>query len=403
MSSQIPATAARHKLLDDDSDITANVPAVARFESMNLKEELLKGMFTYGFKKPSAIQQRFIVPFLQGKDLIAQASSGTGKTSAIALCLLQSVNTAVRETQALVLSPTRELAMQTQELCMNLGVFMGVAAHACVGGRGMQEDATRVDAGPQIISGTPGRVYDMIRRKHLRTNALKVLVLDEADEMLGKGFKEQIHDIYRFLPPTQVVLVSATLPPDVLEMTNKFMTEPVRILVKRDEITVDDIRQYFVAVDKEEYKFETLCDLYDTLTVAHAVIFCNTRKKVEWLSRRMTAEQFSVSSIHGEMPQAERELIMKDFRDGKSRVLITTDVWARGIDVEQISLIVNYDLPLAREQYIHRIGRTGRFGRRGVAISLVKKDEIKTLKDIEQFYSTLIEELPSNLDTLFQV
>lgn len=395
--------AAKQQLLSDDSDISANVPAVASFEKMELKEELLKGMFTYGFKKPSAIQQRFIVPFLNGKDLIAQASSGTGKTSAIALCLLQCVNTSLRETQALVLSPTRELAMQTQELTMNLGVYMGVGSHACVGGRAMQEDTTRVDAGPQIISGTPGRVYDMIRRKHLRTNALKVLVLDEADEMLGKGFKEQIHDIYRFLPPTQVVLVSATLPPDVLEMTTKFMTEPVRILVKRDEITVDEIRQYFVSVDKEEYKFETLCDLYDTLTVAHAVIFCNTRKKVEWLSRKMTQEQFSVSSIHGEMPQPERELIMKDFRDGKSRVLITTDVWSRGIDVEQISLIVNYDLPLAREQYIHRIGRTGRFGRRGVAISLVKKDEIKTLKDIEQFYSTQIEELPSNLDTLFQV
>lgn len=396
-------TDAQQLLFDNDSAITANVPAVARFEEMGLKPDLLKGMFAYGFKKPSAIQQRFVTPFLQGKDLIAQASSGTGKTSAIALCLLQAVNASTRETQGLVLSPTRELAVQTQELCVNLGHHMGVSAYACVGGKGLQEDIRRLDAGAHIVSGTPGRVFDMIKRKHLSTAGLKVLVVDEADEMLGKGFKEQIHDIYRFLPPTQVVLVSATLPPDVLEMTNRFMTEPVKILVQRDEITVDAIRQFFVAVDKEEYKFETLCDLYDTMTIAHAVIFCNTRKKVEWLSRRMTQETFSVSSMHGEMPQAERDIIMKDFRDGKSRVLITTDVWARGIDVEQISLIINYDLPMAREQYIHRIGRTGRFGRRGIAISLVKKEELKTLKDIEQFYSTQIEELPSNLEALFQV
>lgn len=381
-------------LLNDDSDIQANVPAISKFEEMNLKEDLLRGMFSYGFKKPSAIQQRFVVPFVEGRDLIAQASSGTGKTSAFCLCLLQAVDSTKRETQALVLSPTRELAVQTQDLCTNLGHFMGVSAYACVGGKSMQDDIRRLDAGAHIVSGTPGRVFDMIKRKHLRTSGLKVFVIDEADEMLGKGFKEQIHDIYRFIPATQVVLVSATLPPDVLEMTSKFMTEPVKILVRRDEITVDAIRQYFVSVGKEEHKFETLCDLYDLMTIAHAVIFCNTRKKVEWVAKKMIHQQFSVSFMHGDMPQAERDDIMKQFRDGKTRVLITTDLWARGIDVEQINLIVNYDLPLAREQYIHRIGRTGRFGRKGVSIALVKDEELKTLKDIEQFYSTQIEELP---------
>lgn len=383
-----------------DVDIQANVPAVSKFEDMHLKQDLLKGMYAYGFKQPSAIQQRFVMPFVEQKDLIAQASSGTGKTSAFCICLLQCVDVNQRETQGLVLSPTRELAIQTQNLCNNLGHHMGLSAYACVGGKSMQEDIRRLEAGAHVVSGTPGRVFDMIKRRHLRTTGLRVLVLDEADEMLGKGFKEQIHDIYRFLPSTQVVLVSATLPADVLEMTSKFMTDPVKILVKRDEITVDAIRQYFVAVEKEEWKYETLCDLYETMTVAHAVIFCNTRKKVEWLSKKMTADQFAVSSMHGDMPQAERDLIMKDFADGKSRVLITTDLWARGIDIEQISLIVNYDLPIAREQYIHRIGRTGRFGRRGISISLVKKEELKTLKDIEQFYSTQIEELPANVDTL---
>uniref|UniRef100_A0A0A9YD70 RNA helicase n=1 Tax=Lygus hesperus TaxID=30085 RepID=A0A0A9YD70_LYGHE len=181
---------------------------------------------------------------------------------------------------------------------------MGLTAYACVGGKSTEEDIRRLEGGVQIVSGTPGRVFDMIKRRAMRANNLKTLVLDEADEMLGKGFKAQIHDIYRLIPPLQVVLVSATLPADVLEMTNKFMTEPVRILVKRDEITVDSIMQYFVAVDEEKDKFDTLIDIYDSLTVAHAVVFCNTRKKVEQLTKKMTKEKFTVSAMHGDMPQA---------------------------------------------------------------------------------------------------
>ncbi|EPY36960.1 ATP-dependent RNA helicase [Strigomonas culicis] len=237
----------------------------------------------------------------------------------------------------------------------------------------------------------------MIRRKHLQVQSLRVLVLDEADEMLGKGFKAQIHDIYRMIPPLQVLLLSATLPADVLSLTEKFMTEPVKILVKRDEITVDTITQYYVAVDEEKNKFDTLIDLYDLFTVSGAVVFVNTRKKVEQLSKKMIKEQFTVSAMHGEMPQAERDEIMKKFREGESRVLITTDVWARGIDVNTIQMVVNYDLPLSREQYIHRIGRAGRLGRTGFAISFVKREELRLLRDIEQFYATLIEELPQDV------
>ncbi|KEG14537.1 ATP-dependent DEAD/H RNA helicase [Trypanosoma grayi] len=385
----------------EETDMQANVPAISTFEAMGLKEELLRGMYGYGYKKPTAIQKRFIAPFVQARDLVAQASSGSGKTSAFCICLLQVCQPALRETQGLVLSPTRELALQTQDLCNNIGHHMGLAAYASIGGKSMEEDIRRLESGVQIVSGTPGRVFDMIKRRHLRVNHLKTLVLDEADEMLGKGFKAQIHDIYRMIPPLQVVLVSATLPVDVLDMTEKFMTEPVRILVKRDEITVDSIMQYFVAVDEEKNKFDTLCDLYDTLTIAHAVIFCNTRKKVEQLAKKMTKEKFSVSSMHGDMPQAERDEIMCNFRDGKSRVLISTDLWSRGIDVEQVSLVLNYDLPFSREQYIHRIGRTGRMGRKGLAISFVKHDELRLLRDIEQFYATQIEELPANISDQF--
>lgn len=195
-------------------------------------------------------------------------------------------------------------------------------------------------------------------------------------------------------------MFSATLPQDVLEMTSKFMTDPIKILVKRDELTLDGIKQFFVSVEKEEWKFDTLCDLYDTLTITQAVIFCNTRKKVDWLSEKMREANFTVSSMHGEMPQKERDAIMAEFRSGNSRVIITTDVWARGIDVQQVSLVINYDLPNNRELYIHRIGRSGRFGRKGVAINFVKNDDLKVLRDIEQYYSTQIDEMPLNVTDL---
>lgn len=262
----------------------------------------------------------------------------------------------------------------------------------------MAEDIRRLDMGVQIVSGTPGRVIDMVKRRNLRVRNIKVLVIDEADEMLQKGFKDQIYDVYRYLPPTtQVVLISATLPSDVLDMTSKFMTEPVRILVKRDELTLDGIRQFFVAVEQEEWKFDTLCDLYDTLTITQAVIFVNTKKKADWLTAKMRRADFTVTSMHGDMVQADRELIMSEFRRGKSRVLITSDLWSRGMDVQQVSLVINYDLPQTRELYIHRIGRSGRYGRKGVAINFVKQEDIKILRDIEQYYSTQIDEMPMNV------
>lgn len=353
------------------------------------------------YEKPSAIQQRAILPILRGRDVIAQAQSGTGKTATFSISMLQTIDTSLRETQALVLSPTRELATQIQSVVLALGDYMNVQCHACIGGTSVGEDIRKLEYGQHIVSGTPGRVFDMIRRRHLRTKNIKMLILDESDELLNMGFKEQIYSIYRYLPPaTQVVLVSATLPNDVLEMTSKFMTDPVRILVKRDEITLEGIKQFFIAVEKEDWKFDTLCDLYDTLTITQAVIFCNTRRKVDWLTDRMRENNFQVSSMHGEMQQKERDAIMNEFRQGSSRVLITTDVWARGIDVQNVSLVINYDLPTNRENYIHRIGRSGRFGRKGVAINFVTNEDVKILRDIEQYYSTQIDEMPAKIDDL---
>jgi ATP-dependent RNA helicase len=227
------------------------------------------------------------------------------------------------------------------------------------------------------------------------------MILDEADEMLRRGFKEQIYDIYRYLPPTtQVVLMSATLPWTVLEMTSKFMNDPVKILVKRDELTLEGIQQFYINVEKEEWKFDTLCDLYDTLTITQAVIFCNTKQKVDWLAEKMKEAHFTVSAIHGDMDQTTRDQVMEEFRSGSSRVLIATDLWGRGIDVQQVSLVICYDVCTNRELYIHRIGRSGRFGRKGVAINFVRDEDVSLMKDIQQFYRTKIDEMPQNVDEL---
>jgi len=382
-------------------ETSTDVKVFKSFELMGLKEDLFRGIFLFGFELPSAIQQRAIVPIVMGRDVIAQAQSGTGKTATFSIGILQSIDTQSNETQALVLSPTRELAQQIQKVIMALGSYMSVEVHACIGGKSLGDDIRRLDAGVQVVSGTPGRVFDMIKRKNLRTRNIKMLVLDEADEMLSKGFKEQIYDVYRYLPPlTQVVLVSATLPREVLEMTRKFMNNPIRILVKRDELTLEGIKQFFVAVEKEEWKFDTLCDLYDTLLITQAVIFCNTRRKVDWLKDQMTLANFAIVAMHGDMPQEERDTVMKKFRAGEFRVLVTTDVWARGIDVSQVSLVINYDLPNNRELYIHRIGRSGRFGKKGVAINFVKEEDVRILRDIEQFYSTQIDEMPMSVADL---
>jgi translation initiation factor 4A len=241
----------------------------------------------------------------------------------------------------------------------------------------------------------------MINRGALKTDSMKMFILDEADEMLSRGFKDQIYDVFQRLPPsTQVVLLSATMPAEVMEVTTKFMRDPIRILVKKDELTLEGIKQFYVAVEKEEWKLDTLCDLYETVTITQAVIFCNTRRKVDWLTEKLTAREFTVSAMHGDMEQGQREVIMKEFRSGSSRVLIATDLLARGIDVQQVSLVINYDLPSNKENYIHRIGRGGRFGRKGVAINFVTADDTRMLREIEQFYSTQILEMPMNVADL---
>ncbi|KAI0241993.1 Eukaryotic initiation factor 4A-II [Lamellibrachia satsuma] len=374
---------------------------VDNFDDMELKEELLRGIYAYGFEKPSAIQQRAIIPCIEGNDVIAQAQSGTGKTATFAVAILQKLDMTLKECQALILAPTRELAQQIQKVVIALGDYMQAQCHACIGGTNVRDDIHRLSSGVHVVVGTPGRVFDMINRRALNIRNIKMFVLDEADEMLSRGFKDQIYDVFRTLNESiQVILLSATMPVDVLDVTKRFMREPIRILVKKEELTLEGIRQFYIEVEREEWKLDTLCDLYETLTITQAVIFCNTRRKVEWLTEKMHARDFTVSAIHGDMDQSQRDVIMREFRSGSSRVLITTDLLARGIDVQQVSLVINYDLPTNRENYIHRIGRGGRFGRKGVAINFVTSDDHRTLKDIETFYNTQVEEMPMNVADL---
>ncbi|CAF1712259.1 DEAD-box ATP-dependent RNA helicase 34 [Brassica napus] len=387
--------------LDDENlvfETTKGIKPIASFDEMGMNDKVLRGVYDYGFKKPSEIQQRAVMPILKGRDVIAQAQSGTGKTSMIAISVCQIVNTSSRKIQVLVLSPSRELASQTEKTIQAIGVHTSIQAHACIGGKSIGEDIKKLERGVHAVSGTPGRVYDMIKRGSLQTKSVKLLILDESDEMLSKGLKDQIYDVYRSLPhDIQVCLISATLPQEILEMTNKFMTDPVRILVKRDELTLEGIKQYYVDVGEEEWKFDTLCDLYGRLVINQAIIFCNTRQKVDWLTEKMRSSNFIVSSMHGDKRQKERDEIMNQFRSFKSRVLIASDVWARGIDVQTVSHVVNYDVPNNPELYIHRIGRAGRFGREGVAINFVKNSDTKTLRDIERYYGTKIREMPADL------
>ncbi|KAL3586795.1 hypothetical protein D5086_013662 [Populus alba] len=317
------------------------------FDAMNLKENLLRGIYAYGFEKPSAIQQRGIVPFCKGLDVIQQAQSGTGKTATFCSGILQQLDYDIVECQALVLAPTRELAQQIEKVMRALGDYLGVKVHACVGGTSVREDQRILSAGVHVVVGTPGRVFDMLRRQSLRPDYIKMFVLDEADEMLSRGFKDQLH--------------------------TSVSTGSFSLMIKLS------FNRYMI--------FSNYCPQ-------------RFRRKVDWLTDKMRSRDHTVSATHGDMDQNTRDIIMREFRSGSSRVLITTDLLARGIDVQQVSLVINYDLPTQPENYLHRIGRSGRFGRKGVAINFVTRDDERMLSDIQRFYNVTVEELPSNVADL---
>ena len=386
---------------DDDGIMESNFDeSVDTFDELNLKPDLLRGIYGYGFERPSIIQQKAILPIIRGNDVIAQAQSGTGKTAAFAIGTLQLVDPQKDEIQCLILSPTRELAHQTSIVYQFLGEYLKVKVCLLIGGTRVGADIDKLKEGPQVLVGSPGRVLDLIGKKKISLGYLQSFVLDEADEMLSKGFLENIKEIISLIPNTaKILLFSATMPKDIVEMTTKFMKDPAKILVKNEELTLEGIKQYYVFLKKED-KLDVLFQIYRGIEIAQAIIYCNTKKVVDYVSEELKKKGHMISSIHGDMKQFERDSVMRDFRSGVTRVLVTTDLLARGIDVYQVSLVINYEMPKEKETYIHRIGRSGRFGRKGNAINFVTPPEKDQLEEIQKYYNTSIEQLPSDLSEL---
>lgn len=395
---------AETKEAEDDRLLDSNwTEVVENFEDLALKKDLLRGVFGYGFVKPSAIQQKAIKPITLKKDIIAQAQSGSGKTATFVIGMLQNIDHDDLKTQALIIAPTRELAIQIAEVVKSLGTYLQISLHLCTGGTLVTEDKKKLKEGVHVVVGTPGRIRDMMNRQILNPTYLKMLVIDEADEMLGLGFLDQINEIIKMIPPDcQIALFSATIPPEIIKLTENIMNDPAKILVRKENLTLEGIKQYFLSCSNDNNKFDNLYEIFANIDVNQCIIYVNTKDKAERLAAQMQEKDFVVSCIHGSMPQEKRNEVMKEFRDGASRILVSTDLLARGIDVHQVGLVINFELPSKKENYIHRIGRSGRFGRRGIAINLISQHEANYLIEIQEFYHTHIGQLPNDLAEIEQ-
>jgi superfamily II DNA/RNA helicase len=389
---------------DDNSIVQEKETPITIFntwDELDLKPDLLRGIYAYGFEKPSPIQSKAIDPIKQGKDLIAQAQSGTGKTATFTVGALSRIDLNENYTQVLIMAPTHELAQQISTVIDSLSSMMnGIRIKTIIGGSSIDEDANEMrETPPHIIVGCPGRVYDMIRRRHINANKLKLVILDEADEMLSSGFKEQVYNVFKYLNKNvQIALFSATLPNNIYQITNKFMRDPVKISVKAESLTLEGIKQYYVAVEDDRQKYLTLKDLYQHISVAQCIIYANSVKRVVDLYEAMKEDGFPVCCLHSNMEKSERERAFKEFRTGSARVLISSNVTSRGIDIQQVSVVINFDLPRDIHNYLHRIGRSGRWGRKGTGINFITRRDIFKMKEIEAYYATQIEELPGNFD-----
>ena len=372
------------------------------WDDLECDMNLLRGIYAYGFEQPSSIQKKAIPSMLKNKDIIAQAQSGTGKTGAFTIGTLGQINTESKNIQGLILSPTRELSKQIYDVLSNIGKMMnGLRMQLLVGGTSIEDDVNELKKVPHIIVGCPGRINDMLRRKKMNVSNVKVMVLDEADEMLSKGFKEQIYNIFYQLneDAVQIALFSATLSSDLLDMSKKLLREPEKILVKSEALTLEGISQYYVLLDDEKAKYLTLKDLYSSINVSQCIIYCNSLRRVIDLYDNMRNEGYPVCCLHSDQEREERELSYKEFKSGKYRVLISTNITARGIDIQQVSTVINYDIPKDAHTYLHRIGRSGRWGRKGVGINFISNRDIKKLREIEKYYSTQIDALPESFVT----
>jgi len=369
------------------------------FDELDLEDNLLRGIYAYGFEKPSRIQHLSIPIINKGTDIIAQSQSGTGKTGAFSIGILNNIDESMKKTQYIIVTPTHELAKQIYDVIINLSEYMNVSVAKVIGKTNIRESIQELSKDPQIIVATPGRLLDMIDKKHIFTDSIKALVLDEADEMLSYGFMETIHNIIRTIPPqSQICLFSATMPQEIIDLTSNFMKDPEELLINKEKLTLEGIRQFYVDLKQYKWKYDVLLDIYETINITQSIIYVNSKNMLNILNERLLNENYPISYIHGDMDQNTRQKNLSDFKTGKTRILLSTDLLARGIDIQQLSLVINFDLPRDKETYIHRIGRSGRYGRKGVAINFVTDDDIGKLKEIESYYNINIEAMPQNLD-----
>ncbi|KAG2208137.1 hypothetical protein INT47_010499 [Mucor saturninus] len=391
------------KLADQQADPNSPLYSVKSFEQLGLSPEILKGLYAMNFSKPSKIQERALPLLISNppRNMIGQSQSGTGKTAAFVLAMLVRLNVGLNVPQAICLAPSRELARQIMDVIENMCQFTNITTKLVVKDSLKRNEPVQA----QIVVGTPGTVAEVIKRRQLPVQAVKIFVLDEADNMLDQdGLGDQSIRIKNMLKGNpQIVLFSATFPEHVRNFAARFAPEANEISLKREDLSVDAIKQFYMDCDSEEHKYETLCNIYDLLTVSQSIIFCKRRDSADEISRRMKEQGHSVVSLHGKMLPEERDQVMDDFRSGKFKVLITTNVLARGIDVSQVSLVINYDLPLDQrgqvdfEAYLHRIGRTGRFGRTGISIILVdNRKSWEQMQEIEKHFERNIALVPTD-------
>lgn len=371
------------------------------FDDMEfLSYDLMRGIFDYGFKSPSSIQNLTIKNINDGYDIIAQSQSGTGKTGAFTIGALSVIDVLQNHPQVIIMATTRDLATQIHYVVSNISKHMNIKISLAIGGTrivGTSRDPYKHIRTSHIIIGTPGRIYDYINRKAFDSKKIKMFIMDEADALLKDDFIEQIKLIYNELDAaSQVVIFSATYTDEIIDIADSITQEPKKkILMKYEELSLDLIKQYKVEVRYENIKYSTLADLYTKLQIGQCIIFVNSINTVNMLDKRLTRDGFGVSKIHSDLTTEQRTAVLKDFRLGLSRVLLATDVLSRGIDIEQIGIVINYDLPRDFASYIHRIGRSGRFGKIGVAINFVTNNDHENLYALEQHYKIKIEDMPS--------
>ena len=371
------------------------------WDDLDIDTDILRGIYAYGFEMPSPIQRKAIRPIIDGRDIIAQAQSGTGKTATFSIGALSILKLQENFTQVLILSPTRELTTQTSKVIGSIGAMMeGLRVQTLFGGSSIEETSDFLKKNiPHVICGCPGRVNDMMRRDKITSKKIKLVILDEADEMLSSGFKEQVYNILQYMNnDVQIALFSATLPSDIYNITTKIMRNPIKITVKAEQLTLEGIFQFYVAVDDDRQKYSTLKDIFSYISLSQCIIYCNSVKRVSDLFEAMREDGFPVCCIHSGMDKVARQEAFNEFRVGKSRVLISSNVTSRGIDIQQVSTVINFDIPKCVHNYLHRIGRSGRWGRKGAGINFVTRRDISKIKEIEAHYACEIKEMPSNLD-----